>query len=119
MVVQLLWIYNHKHRWTWDEILPYIKHIYNRAQHIETGKSSFSLCFGFQPSVPIDLVSRPTVSTDSDHEQREIDKAVKFNDKICEIQKQAQKMLQRSSEKAKARHDKHHVPHSFQIGDQV
>ena len=28
-------------------------------------------------------------------------------------------MLQRANAKAKARHDKHCTPHSFQIGDQV
>ena len=28
-------------------------------------------------------------------------------------------MLQRANAKAKARHDKNHIPHSFQIQDQV
>ena len=28
-------------------------------------------------------------------------------------------MLQRANAKVKARHDKHYIPHSFQIGDQV
>ena len=35
------------------------------------------------------------------------------------IQKQALEILQRANAKYKARDDKHCMPHSFQIGDQV
>ena len=47
MVVQLLCMYNHKHRRTWDDNLPYIQHSYNCAQHSSTGKSPFDICCGF------------------------------------------------------------------------
>ena len=43
LVVQLLRMYNHKHRWTWDDNLPYIHKIYNRAQHSSKGKSPFEI----------------------------------------------------------------------------
>ena len=60
LVVQMLLMYNHKHRRTWDESLPYIQHSYNRAQHNSMGKSPFKICYGFQPSAPIDLISSLT-----------------------------------------------------------
>ena len=48
-----------------------------------------------------------------------MEKELKFIDQIYNFQKRAQEMFQRENTKAKARHDKHHIPHSFQIGDQV
>ena len=112
-------MYNHKHCQTWDEILPYIQHNYNHAQHSSTGKSPFEICYGFQPSTPIDLITSSTQLNNTDFEGREVEKALKFRDKIYNIQKKAQEMLQRENEKSNARHDKHHIPHSFQIMDQV
>ena len=57
LVVQLLRMYNHKHRQTLDDHLPYIQHSYNRYQHSSTRKSPFEICYEIQPSVPIDLIS--------------------------------------------------------------
>ena len=42
---------------------------------------------------------------------------MKFRDHVYNIQKQAQEVLQRANAKSKSRHDKHRIPHSFQIGD--
>ena len=47
LAVQLLHMYNHKHRQTWDDNLPYIQHRYNRSQHSSTGKSPFEIYYGF------------------------------------------------------------------------
>ena len=33
MVVHILWIYNSKHLCTWDDILPYVQHSYNKSIH--------------------------------------------------------------------------------------
>ena len=82
-------------------------------------KSSFEICYGFQHSEPIDLISSSTQSNDTDFEGREVEKELKFIDQIYNIQKQSQQMLQWSSAKSKDRQDKHHILHSFQIGDQV
>ena len=112
-------MYNHKHSRTWDDILPHIQHIYNHAQHSSTVKIPFEICYRFQPSVPINLISSSTQSNDTDFEGQEVEKALKFKEKIYNTQKQAQEMLQRANAKSKARHDKHHIPHSFQIGDQL
>ena len=49
----------------------------------------------------------------------EVEKALKFREQIYNIYKQAHEMFQWANAKAKARHDKHRIPHSFQIGDQV
>ena len=79
---------------TWDDILPYIQHSYNRAQHSSTGKSPFEICYGFQPLAPIDLISSLTQLNKTEFEGREVDKSLKFRDQIYNIQKQAQEMLQ-------------------------
>ena len=102
LVVQLFRMYNHKHRRTWDENLPYIQHNYNRAQHSSTGKSQFEICYGFQPSTPIDLISSSTQLNDFEFKGREVEKALKFRDQIYNIQKKAHEMLQRDNAKAKA-----------------
>ena len=68
LVVQLLCMYNQKHHRTWDDNLPYIQHSYNRAQHSSTGKSPFEICYGFQPLMPIDLISSLTHLNDTDFE---------------------------------------------------
>ena len=108
--MQFLHMYNHNHSQTWDDNLPYIKHSYNHAQHNSMGNSPFDICYGFQPSTPIDLISSSTQSNDTDFKGQEVDKALKFRYKIYNIHKQAQYMT---------RHDKHRISHSFQIGDQV
>ena len=83
------------------------------------GKSPFEIYYGFQPSVPIDLISSSTKSNDTDFKGWEVEKAPKFIDKIYNIQKQACEILQRYNAKAKVWHDKHHIPHSFKIWDKV
>ena len=65
--------------------------------------------------MPIELVISSTQSNDIDSDWWEVEKELKFQEKIYNIQKQAHEMLQQ----AKSRHDKHCIPHSFQIGDQV
>ena len=112
-------MYNHKHHRTWDENLPYIQHNYIRAQRSSMGKSPFEICYGVQPSTPIDLISSSTQSNETDFEGREVEKELKFRSQIYNIQKQALDILQRANAKAEARHDKHCIPHSFQIGDHV
>lgn len=37
--------------------LPFIQHCYNRNTHSSTGRSAFSVCYGFQPKAPMDLVA--------------------------------------------------------------
>ena len=48
-----------------------------------------------------------------------MDKATKFIEQIQEIHQAVQEQLERSQAKYKARHDKHRIEHSFQVGDQV
>ena len=74
------------------------------------GKSPFDICYRFQPSAHIDLISSSTQSNDTNFEGLEMEKALKFRDQIYNIQKQAQEMLQRASAKTKAWHDKHCIP---------
>ena len=80
------------------------------------GKNPFNICYIFQPLAPI---SSLTQSNDTDSNQWEVEKELKFQDHIYNIQKQAHEMLHWANEKYKAWHDQHHTPHSFQIRDQV
>ena len=95
-------MYNHKHCRTWDDMLPYIQHNYNRAQHNSTGKSPFEIFYVFIPSMPIDLIGSSTQSNDTEFEGREVEKALKFRDQIYNIQKQAHAMLEWANAKYKA-----------------
>ena len=79
MIVHILCMYNSKHPCTWDEILPYVQHSYNRALHISIGHIPFQVGLGFQPLCPID-VAMPFAATKADlaHVQSEAEKANNF-----------------------------------------
>ena len=94
MMIQLLCVYNQKNCRGWDENILYIQHSYNRSQHNSTSKSLSEVYDGFYPSAPIDLVHRPTNLIKTDHEHREIEKELKFKDRVCDIHKQAHDMFQ-------------------------
>ena len=49
----------------------------------------------------------------------DVDKATRFIEKIQEIHQAVQEQMEKSQAKDKARHDKHEMEHSFQVGDQV
>jgi hypothetical protein len=46
MIVYILRMYNSKHPRTWDEILPYVQHSYNRSLHNYIGHNPFQVCLG-------------------------------------------------------------------------
>ena len=48
-----------------------------------------------------------------------VDRATRFIEQIQEIHEGVQGQLEKSQAKYKARHDKHRMEHSFQVGDQV
>ena len=84
-------MYNQKHHRTWDESIPYIQHSSNHAQQISMGKNLFDICYIFQPLAPI---SSLTQSNGTEFDQREVEKELKFQDHIYNIQKQSHEMLQ-------------------------
>lgn len=55
MIFSILWMYNSKHQHTWDEIIPYIQHSYNKSLYDSIDDKKFHTCIGFQPLVPIDI----------------------------------------------------------------
>jgi hypothetical protein len=75
---------------------------------------------GFQPLGPID-VSLPlsTTEIDSSPDQSALEKATRFIEQIQHICQQVEEILQKSNAKYKQCHDKHRVPHQFQVGDKV
>jgi len=49
----------------------------------------------------------------------DVDKATRFIEKIQQIYQAVQEHMERSHAKYKARHDKHWMKHSFQVGDHI
>jgi hypothetical protein len=115
-VVHLLCAYCSKHPKLWDEHLHYIHHAYNQAKHSSTQTSPFEACFGYLPKYPLDFIFGKDISIDG---QYDIDRAENFIEQIQSIHQVVQEQLEKSQAKYKMRHDKHHVDHSFQVGDEV
>jgi hypothetical protein len=109
-MVLLLRGYFNKHPKLWDENIPYVHHVYNRALHSSTQSSSFETCFGYLPKVPLDLM----YGRDADVNEELIeDRARKFIQRIQQIHQAVREHLEKSKEQYKARHDKHRVDHQF------
>ena len=74
MIVHILRMYNSKHPYTWDEILPYVQHSYNKSFHNSIGHNPFQLCLGFQPLAQIEVVFPITyIHEKLSHTQIEVD----------------------------------------------
>jgi hypothetical protein len=86
MIIHILCMYNSKHPRTWDESLPYVQHIYNRALYSSTGHIPFQVGLGLQPLGPIDTALPLVItSVDSSHAPTEDDKATQFIEWIYHI----------------------------------
>jgi hypothetical protein len=86
MIMHILHMYNSKNPHTWDEILPYVQHSYNRALHSSTNHNPLQVGLGFQPLGPIDVTLPLTVtSTDSSPTPSEAEKATRFIEWIQHI----------------------------------
>ena len=102
MILHILCMYNSKDPLTWDEILSYVHHSYNRALHSSTDQSPFQVGLGFQPLGPIDVALPLAVtSIDSSPAPTEADKATRFIERIQHIRQQVQDILQKSNDKYK------------------
>jgi hypothetical protein len=114
MIMHFLCMYNSKHPHTWDEILPYVQHTYNRSMHISTGHIPFQVGLGFQPLGPMD-VALPLAVTHANllHAPTKADKDNRFIERIHHICQHVQYILQMSNAKYKKHHDQHRVPHQF------
>jgi hypothetical protein len=112
MIVHILCMHNSNHPRTWDDILPYVQHSYNRALHSSIGHSPFQVGLGFQPLGPID-VSLPLATTQkySSHVHSEANKATRFIEKIHHIHQHVHEILQKVNAKYKKHHDQHQAPH--------
>jgi hypothetical protein len=115
-IVHLLHGYCSKHPKLLDEHLHYIQHAYNWDKHSSTQTSPFEACFGYFPKYPLDFIFGKDIGIDGHYD---IDRANKFIEKIQLVHQMVQEQLEKSQAKYKTRHDKHHVDHSFQVGDEV
>jgi len=114
IVIQLLRGYCSKHPKLWDEHFCYVQHAYNREKHSSTQRSPFGTCFGFIPRSPLDFVFGKDTMVDG---HNDVDRETRFIEQIQDIHQAVQEQLEKSKAKYKARHDKHRMEHSFQVGD--
>ena len=114
--MHLLRGYCSKHPKLWDESLHYVQHAYNHATHSCTKRSPFETCFRYLPKTPMDFACGKDNVVDGCHN---VEKALKFIQKVQAIHQVVEAQLEQSQEKYKARHDKHHIDHHFQFGDIV
>ena len=49
----------------WDLCLPIFEFTYNRPTHSSTSKSPFEVVYGFNPSLPMDLIAKPIAREES------------------------------------------------------
>jgi len=115
-VIHLLRGYCSKHPKLWDEQFHCIHHAYNREKHSSTNTSPFEAYFGYFIRSPLDFIFEKDVAIDG---HSDFDKARKSIEKIQLIHHTVQEQLEKSQSNYKARHDKHHVGHKFQVGDEV
>ena len=115
-VVHLLRGQCSKHPKLWVESLHYVQHAYNHAAHSSTKRSPFETCFGYLPKTPMDFSFGKDNIFDGCHD---VEKALKFIQKVQAIHQVVKAQLEQSQAKYKACHDKHHINHHFQVDDRV
>ena len=96
--------------------MHYIQHACNRAKQSSTQTSPFEACLGYLPKSPLDFIFGKDVSFDG---HSDIDKERSFIEQIQLVHQIVQEQLEKSQGKYKARHNKHHVDHQFQVSDEV
>ena len=101
MIIQILHMYHSKHPRTWDESLPYVQHSYNRAIHSSTSHNPFEVCLGYQPLAPIDVSIPIMQSNQVPCLDKEKEKAMRFIDKIHQLQKKVHEILEQTTKKYK------------------
>jgi hypothetical protein len=120
MIFHILRMYDYKHPRTWDEILPYVQHSYNKSLHNSIVHNPFKVCLGSQPLAPIEVTLPIVVAQEeSSHTQIEADWETKFVDCIQHIQQRVPDIVQKSNSRYKQCHNQYPVPHKFQVGDKV
>ena len=78
-------------------------------------RSPFETCFGYLPKTLMDF----SFGKDAVDGHHDVDKALRFIQRIQAVQCAVQEQLEKSQEKYKARHDKHRIDHQFQVVDRV
>jgi hypothetical protein len=68
----------------WEECLPHVEFAYNRVVHSITKVSPFQVVYGFNPRVPIDLLSLPTSKRINHDTKERADFILKLHEKTKE-----------------------------------
>ena len=108
----LLWSLVGEHLKAWDQQLNQVEFAYNRSTNWSTGLSPFTIIYGGNPRVPLDLTPLPDLKRTHN----------KVEDLIAQIQeghKLTIKNLQESTAKYKAKVDKKQRPLEFEESDFV
>ena len=99
----------------WDSYLAAVLFAYRVAPHHSTGVSPFSVLFGMEPRLPLDVTLLPAVSKSASINFHLKELASKRNIAI----KMAMDNIKVAQEKMKEHYDKRAVQHEFTIGDIV
>ena len=96
----------------WDLCLPIVEFAYNRSTHSSTGKSPFEVVYGYNPTLPLDLIAKPASKEESMS-------GVERSQQIQKIHQKASERLKKTQEQQRIQGDKHKKTRVFHPGDLV
>ena len=96
----------------WDLCLPIVEFAYNRTVHSSTGKSPFEVVYGYNPTLPMELVAKPAAKDESLS-------GVERSRELQKLHQQTSEYLQKSQERQRLQGNKHKKTRVFAPGDLV
>ena len=66
----------------WEDCFPFIEFVYNKSVHSTTNISPFEIVYGFNPLIPLDLLSLPVNERGSLDGQRKAEMVKKLHETI-------------------------------------
>ncbi|RWS03936.1 pol polyprotein-like protein [Dinothrombium tinctorium] len=112
-IMQLIRTYIEKDKNDWDEILPYITHLYNVSFHSSTKFTPFYLTRGYHPKLPIDFI----VETDKTFNISPENYSYEISQNLLKARELAKQNILNSQAKNKQLYDKDKQNYEFNEGD--
>jgi transposase InsO family protein len=104
----------------WDKYVPFCMMAHHTAVHQSTGVTPFSMMFGTQMRLPIDLlIGAPLVDNPEKENRYASDYVRKLEEKLYQIHSFARKKLKISSDAMKRNYDLNANQTSYVVGDSV
>ena len=99
-------------RSSWLDILPHLEFAINNTPHSSTGLTPFMATHGFNPRLPVDLLTRPANTP-------KLTTAQQFVDRFQQLRQGARQALLEAQLRQKIAYDKRHRAVHFSLGDMV